>query len=301
MGIELIAIAAVVASGTGLYMAMKGPPNIPPPPAPANAYQYNDDGSVTVQRWDEEKNAYITERDPEPEAGTSDWDAWKVREDKKAAETELRGRIEKQNLEFLDAPPAERVAMYETYQKTFSDAMHKEVDQLYADRYQELLTDLEVKGQTGSTIHKDVLRDLNEIKQSADIDIVQQSIFARESLEQADKQSALTVLDYLDRGSSTEQAERVGEFNLAQRNAEAGTAATAGRYAAQISPALLNWQNQQKTGRTLLDTAGGLAYLYGFKNPGGGGTLSPGGGGGKTAGNYLLNVRGGKYNLATTR
>ena len=70
MAITVIAIAAVVGAGAAIYSASNQPdaPQIPPPPPPAGSEQYDDEGNLlTRQVWRPDKNAYITEYDPEPE------------------------------------------------------------------------------------------------------------------------------------------------------------------------------------------------------------------------------------------
>ena len=158
MGIEyaIIGGAIIGAVGSVATAAMApSPPKIPPPPPPASYYSYDNDGNPAGEQvWDAEKNAYIykpAELTPEQKV-----------------EKEQRDSLRSQMLSNLDAPPADRVAAYDQYAKTFASAMHHDVDKRYQETVDSTREYLHRTGRAGSTAEVDTLGRLREEKSIAE-------------------------------------------------------------------------------------------------------------------------------------
>jgi len=140
MAMTVMAAAAAVSAGVGIMSALNAPsaPTIAPPPPPAGAYEYDEEGNATtIQVWDEEKNAYVTKRYPEPEKESGETEEefnarhqkWEEDKAERAVDTAARNELREKMLANLDQTPEDRIKAYDEYAANMSTAMHKEVDE----------------------------------------------------------------------------------------------------------------------------------------------------------------------------
>jgi len=255
----VMAVAAVFSAGVAMYSAANQPktPNIPPPPPPASYYYYDEEGyPAGEQVWDPEKNAYIYKPPPLTE---------EQKEEKKK-----RQEIRKQMLDNISQTPEDRVKAYEEYAKAFSDAMHKDVDQRYQDVVRSTDESMEARGMTGSKAYADTISQLAQDKQAADVDIANKAVLAKEQLAQADKDYWLRTIAELDAGRRTDYLMQLQQQQAAAQAAAQGTAGLLANYNADSMNQFRKWEAQMEKNRymtnTMLDTASGLAFLYGYYN-----------------------------------
>jgi|GEM_PF-3676013 len=197
---------------------------------------------------------------------------WHERKLQQAQEKAARDNIRKTMLANLNKTPEERLKQYEEYAKTFSEAMHRDVDEQYRKAKQAELESMEARGLTGSRAYVDTLAELERSKREADVDIARQATLAKEDLAQRDKNFWLTVLNQLDSGARADTLTQMQRNYMTQSGARMGNAAVAGRYAGMLNRYNLEWQARQQRAKNLMNTGAGLLYLYGAYNKKGGGT-----------------------------
>lgn len=202
--------------------------------------------------------------------------AWHRRKQRQAREKEARAEIRSRMLANLNKTPEERLKQYEEYARTFSEAMHKDVDEQYRKAKQAELESMEARGLTGSRAYVDTLAELEKSKREADVDIARQATLAKEDLAQRDKNFWLQVLGQLDAGARADTLTSMQRNYMAMSGARMGNAAVAGQYAGLLNRYNLEYQARQQRARNWIDTGAGLLYLYGAYGKGKkGGGASP--------------------------
>ena len=260
----IIAAAAVTSAAVGVGSALIGAsrsaPSIPSPPAPASYYSYSDDGRVTEQVWDASRNAYVTR---------TKWES----EEKKKEYEELQKKykaLREEALARIDQPTAERLEEIRKYGDTVAGSMQKYVDEAYEKTRTGTLEHLEKSGLTGSKAYVDALAKLQEEKLRADADVAEKATLAKESLLKSDRDYWLNVLGQIDAGARADTLAALQQYQMAQRATEAANANLLSTYGLLTNAQLQNWaarqQQLQNLSTTGMNTATGLAFLYGFTN-----------------------------------
>ncbi len=257
-GTAILAGAAIMGGAAVASMATAPKaPDIPPAPPPSSYYSYDESGNPAGEQvWDASKNAYVYKPAP-------------LTEEQKAQRAK-REQMKAQLLSNLGKTPEDRVRAYDEYAKTFSEAMHKDVDKQYAETKQAEEENMNARGLFGSKAYVDSMAKLREEKATTDTDIARQAVLAKENLASTDRQFWLNELNALESQGNTEYAQALEGQRTAQQGANMGTAAVLGSYNASVNPTIDLWktrmaQNASDT-QTLGNTAAGLAFLYGFRN-----------------------------------
>ncbi len=298
MAMTVMAAAAAVSAGVGIMSALNAPsaPTIAPPPPPAGAYEYDEEGNATtIQVWDEEKNAYVTKRYPEPEKESGETEEefnarhqkWEEDKAERAVDTAARNELREKMLANLDQTPEDRIKAYDEYAANMSTAMHKEVDEQYAKRVTNEDEKMAARGMLGSKAYVDTLAELRDEKGELDTDIALKADLAKEELGKADREFWLNTLGQIDAGQRADYLASLQESGLANQKATQATSGLAAMYNIGTNNQLNQWKTETEANRAntamFTDTASGLAFLYGY-NKGGG--LAKTGGRVNTTGNY---------------
>jgi len=257
-----IAAAAVttsmVAVGSTVAAASKSPPSAPPSPPPANYISYLEDGRVTMQVWDASKNAYVTK---------TDWED----PEKKAAfekEQEYREKLKEQTLQYLSLPPEDRLKAYEEYAQTYAKEMRKPLEEQYNRMWNKEIEELEARGMTGSRAYADVMNYLTNERLKMETDIADKAVMAKEQLAQEDRNYWLNVLQAIDYKQNADYLAEMQRAKIASDVTSSLNAKSQAQYDALLNANYHNWalrqQQAQNLGKTMTDTAMGLAFLYGM-------------------------------------
>ncbi len=334
--------------GLGVVNSFRGAPNLPAPPQPASSYQYAKDGSVTVQRWDQEKNAYITEHDPEPTKGSepkfrkepvapdrddekfyfdndesggrrefrpdryrqaleahekdkleydqylknvdsfnnsdAEWQEWKLRDDKTKANTKLRDEMKAKFTGFLNETPEERKAQYKEWSDNYVSTMRDEINPEFTKRAADIEAQNEATGRTGTSFHAQTVKDHQEIVAKTNVAIERQGVGLQQEFEQADRANALNVLGFLESSGNAEVAREQAKVASNQINTAGANTFNLAQQNIATAKSAFDFERRQNQSQQLLDTAGGLAFLYGYNRPGGGSAgITPRSGGGTSS------------------
>lgn len=281
MGLEVLAAAAVVTAGVAVYSATQKPssPSIPEPPAPANATQYNDDGTVTTQVYDKTSNTYTTKTTARDASTLTEEEKANIAQQKveKEARTKLRGELLAKLETDTTTPTAERLKMYDDYATALSDQMHVDADYRFGQIQNKNRANLEATGMTGSKAYADILADEARTKALSDTDIAQKATVAKENLAAQDKQFALndrnvdiSLLANLDNGQNADVARQISQNRAVQDTISNTNASLTGNYLANSNNIMSDYQarlasNAANT-KTMTDTSKGLAFLYGYQS-----------------------------------
>lgn len=293
MATGILAGAAVVSAGLGIFGAVKGSrssaptpqpmpaaPEVAPPPPPASYYSYDEDGNPAgSQVWDAAQNAYIYR----PAALTPEQQ--KLRTEKNNLKTQMLGN--------LNQTPADRVKAYEDYAKAISEGMHRDVDYQFNKSVTAQNEGMASRGMFGSRAYVDAQAELNRTKTLADTDIANKAQLGKENLANQDRNFWLQTLSSLDQDSNAQATIAQGNMRNLQTGAGAATADLLGGYNAFNASRNAQWQTQvdyakslnnnnlerwatgiaqnNNLSNTMQNTASGLAFLYGYKTGGGGG------------------------------
>ena len=278
-----IAGAALVSAAVSVYSATRKPdtPAIPKPPTPSNAKQYNDDGSVTEQTFDEATNTYTTRTVARPESELSAEEKADIAQQKveKEARTKLRGELLAKLEKGVEGPTAERLKMYDDYATALSDQMHVDTDYRFGKIQNKNRENLEATGMTGSKAYADILADEARTKALSDTDIAQKAAISKEALADQDKQFALNdrnvdinLLANLDAGQNADVARQISSNRAVQDTISSTNASLTGSYLGNSNNIMRDYEarlaNNAATTKTMTDTSKGLAYLYGYKTGG---------------------------------
>lgn len=263
------AVAAVVGAGAAVYSAVSAPkpPDIPPPPPPASYYSYDEYGEAAGEQvWDASRNAYVYK--PKP-----------LTEEQKQ-ELAVRQEIRNKNLGDLNKTPEEWEKAADEYAKTFSDAMHTDVDKRYDDRKKNIDEEMEARGLFGSRAYIDKQTELDKEKADIDTDIAQKATLAKEDLTQRRRDVTLRTIAEMDAGKKTDAIIASQNAEAARMGAQLGTASLMGAYNIDTNNTLRRWEAEMERNKNmtnkLSDTASGLAFLYGYNKGGSKGVdLSP--------------------------
>lgn len=249
--------AAVVGAGVSVYAATRSGSDVQTS-MPASYYSYDSDGNLTgSQVWDASKNAYVYTENLT---------------DEQKAENAKIAELKAQILANLNKTPEDRVAAYEEYAQTFSDAMHSEVDEQFEKLKTSSEESLAAKGMLGSKAYVDTMADLDKQKTDMDTEIAQKAILAKEELANTDRTYWLNVLSTLENAENTDAALALQKSQTAAQAATQGTAALTAADQIANSTTLANWESKQNSLNTLssnlTNTSAGLAFLYGYKSGG---------------------------------
>jgi hypothetical protein len=178
-------------------------------------------------------------------------------------------------LKNLDKTPEDRLAAYANYSKTLSEALHYDVDLRYEKAQQATREDMAARGLFGARAYADTMGELATAKSRADVEIAQAAEIGKENLAQQDKSNWLSEFGYYDTSLANKQ-----NYDL---NREASVRAGVGMSASvqnqlfnqDMTASKYNQARQDQYSKSMMDTAGGIAYLYGFKKPGPDTTPSP--------------------------
>lgn len=257
VGTALLGGALISAAG-GVASSMAGGYDSPNAPLPTNVYYYDDDGNLTQsQEWDAEKRGYVVKTH--------------LTEDQKKDKSQVEN-LRSKLFTYLDSTPEDRIKAYEEYAKTYSDALHKDVDTRYEQNKTATAEDMAGKGMLGSRAYVDFMAELNRQKGDADVDIANQANLAKESLEQADREywlSGLNALNnYKNNASVLELQKNAGMSGIASN----ANALAASMYGVNSNNYLRDYEarmgNRANLSNNLTNTASGLAFLYGYNKGG---------------------------------
>jgi hypothetical protein len=271
----LTGVGAVASAGLGIFGAVKGSggstkaPEIAPPPPPANYYTYDEDGNPAgSQVWDAGQNAYIYR----PAPLTPEQQAIKAK--KTALKTEM--------LSNLSQTPADRVKAYAEYADAISKGLHQDADYQFGKMTTAQNEGMAARGLFGSRAYVDAQAELDRNKTLSDTDIANKAELGKENLANQDRQFWLSTLGSLDQDSNAQAVIAQGNMRNLQGGAQAATADLLGAYNDYNVPRMQQWQMNMAANndmsKNMIDTASGLAFLYGYNNRTGGGSGGSGGG-----------------------
>ncbi len=304
-----ILASAGILGGAAIYSASQSPgtPNVGPAPPPANYFSYDEDGNLaSSQVWDEARGGYVSRINPEPEGkptrpkkpwgpflsserinkyndemdaypakleawkeSNPEWQAWKERKDANDRNKQVRGEIKDRMLANLNETPEDRLKAYDDYEKTYSEVLHKNVDEQYAKVKSSDDARLESQGLTGSKAQVDIATGRTGEKLKADVDIAQASNLAKEDLSARDRNYWLNLLQYSDTKASADELAALRKTGQAAQIAAQGTAAKGAQYTAESSNLWSKWAAdvERNTARTNafsgLSSSLGMAAAYG--------------------------------------
>lgn len=213
----------------------------------------------------------------------ADWqkqyDTWQAQQDQQAKDKATINKLRDQYLSNLSQTPEDRLKAYDDYAKAVSDTMHASVDPQFVQDNQQIQENMNARGMTGSRAYVDTMSQFEKDKLASDTNIANYAAQAKESLAQNDRNYWLNALDQIDSGQRADAALTTQQEGQAMQGAQMGTAALVGAYGAQLNANNQRAQGYEALGNTAVNTATGLAYLYGYRNPGSklGGTGSGGG------------------------
>jgi len=248
--------AAVVGGAVSLYSVGQAGKGVSTQTSmPADYYSYDSDGNLTgSQVWDASKNAYVYHEN--------------LTEEQKAEQAKIAS-LKKELLANLSQTPEDRIAAYEEYASTYSDAMHKDTDKQFSKLRTANEESLAAKGMLGSKAYADTMSDLNSEKVSMDEDIARQSTLAKEELANTDRTYWLNALTTLENSENADSAIAMQKSQMAAQVANQGTASLAASDQIKNSSRLATWQGKidslNNLSNNLTNTSAGLAYLYGYK------------------------------------
>ena len=256
---------AAIGGGMGYSMFGGGTQfkDMPSPPSPSNYYVYKEDGTLEYSTtWNASTNSYTTQYGPKtPEE--------KAEEGKRTAlRDELLNRLSGTS---TSTEAKERAKYYSDYAKAFSGQMHSTLDEQFKKSEEARVESLQKQGLFGSKAYADITSEFTKEKARASEDIERQGTLAASTLRQQDITTDIGLLDMLDRGKTTAETLNLQKASASERGASLGNAALYGGYSAQMSLAQNQYLADQARRSQILDTATGLAYLYGLGKFGGGG------------------------------
>jgi len=217
------------------------------------------------------ERAEILQNDPEYQDYLEKHTTWQTRYDAKVADRDLRDSMKQTLLGNLSETPEDRLLAYEEYAKTFSDELHKGVDERFDKQERSRSEDLNRRGMFGSRAYVDTISEIDKNRKEADVDISRQATLAKHDLASRDKAEWLGTLSYLDAGGRADLAQNLNQSSASTQAAIGGTALLQNAKNQNTSNALaLSQLNNQRTAN-ISNTAAGLAFLYGY---GGGGNDS---------------------------
>jgi len=262
VGTILTGVGAVATAGMGIFNSMRGGPSAPdfgPPPAPANYYTYDEEGNLAgSQEWDEGRHAYIYRPAPlTPE---------------QKAEKERRQSLKTQMLANLDKTPADRVQAYTDYAKAISEGLHKDVDYQFEKLNTAKNEELAARGLFGSRAYVDTQKELAKQKTEADIEIANRAELGKENLANQDRNFWLQTLGALDQNTNSQALIAAQNVRNIQTGGQLATQDLLAGYNDYNAPRFQQWQTQiaqsNQNTQNLMNTATGLAFLYGFMRDG---------------------------------
>lgn len=268
MGTMVLAGAAVFSAVAGTGMSLynsfgKSGPDFGAPPAPANYYTYDEDGNLAgSQEWDASRNGYVYRPAPLTPA--------------QKAEKEKRQGLKTQMLSNLDAAPADRVQAYTDYAKAISEGLHKDVDYQFGKLTTAKNEEMTARGLYGSRAYVDTQAELAKQKNESDIEIANRAELGKENLANQDRTFWLNTLSSLDNQANASAMVASNNMRNVQGGSQIATQDLLAGYKNYVEPRFAQWQTEiaQSNANTknLMDTATGLAFLYGYKTGGSGGS-----------------------------
>jgi hypothetical protein len=179
----------------------------------------------------------------------------------------------------LGATPLDRVRAYTDYAKAISESLHRDVDYQHEKNVRATDENMAARGLLGSRAYVDAQAELTRSKTLADTDIANKAELGKENLMNQDRQFWLNTLGSLDseRNASGALASQnwrniMAGSDMATRDLMAGYNTDADR---RMNEWATNLALNRDASRSLMDTASGLAFLYGYKT-GGAGNLAAG-------------------------
>lgn len=261
MGDPITTGAAILAGGSlvgaGVSMLNLNQPSSPTMQKykPTNYIAYDSDGNVLGSySWDSSTNTYT----------------YKARErtEQDKADNQALADLKSTLIKNLSETPEDRLAAYEEYAKTFSDAMHTDVDRQFAKTMTSAEETMNARGMLGSKAYADIVGDLNKSKLDADTEIAQKATLAKETLANTDKTYWANMLNAIESNNRADYLAELQGSSTAASNTSAANAVQAGSTASANSASLSKWQTElqanQALTQNLMDTSTGLAFLYGM-------------------------------------
>lgn len=253
------AIGGLIGGAIGFF----GGPKKKQPPPPPGYVSYDDEGNLAGSMvWEGDKYVY--------RAGQLS-----------QADRQYYDKINKLRMDVLgnlDKTPADREKAYAEYRQRVGDFLQRDVDLKYREDVRGQEETMAARGMFGSRAYADTMGLMSREKRRQDLDVSDKAFFGGEALAQQDFANWMQQLGF------SEDANRFRKnYGLArEQNALAGVGRSqTGSQASWnqgMQGELLQDQQQQQFNDTLLDTSGGLAYLYGLggKKTSSGGGQSPG-------------------------
>lgn len=162
---------------------------------------------------------------------------------------------------------------YDEYARAFTGQLQKHVDERYKETKRATEEELNATGQYGSSAYVDRMTRLDREKLEADTDVGQRAILAKEELRRADQDFSLRTIAELDAGRRSDALIGLERELAATRTANLGSSALMAGYTANQDARLKQWAVEMERSRDIsnkaLDTATGLAFLYGYPKAGG--------------------------------
>ena len=273
---------AIGAIAGGVFGGFFGPDDEKPPPPPGYI-SYDDEGNLAgSMTWDGANYVY--------KAGNLSAKDYNYYEQVKALRDKVLGNLNK--------TPQENLDRYKEYQARVSEALHTDVDRRFEESSRATEESMNARGMFGSRAYADTMGLRSREKLAADRDIANQAFFGAEQLAAADQERWKSTLGMTESIDAARKNYALAREAATQRGT--GLAADTQKLLFQedLATKEYNQQQQDRWSNMLMDTAGGLAYLYGFKSPGTK-TTAPSGGGNFTVSDYFKN-NSGRFSLAPT-
>ena len=235
------------------------PPTFAPPPPPANYVTYDEDGNPAgSQTWNTATNTY--EYRPAPLT------------DEQKQQKAQRESLQTQMLGNLGQTPADRVQAYTDYANTISKNLHQDADYQFGNMTTAQNEGYAARGLMGSRAYVDAQAALDRNKTLSDTSIANQAELGKENLANQDRSFWVNTLGELDNNQNA-------QASIAQNNAR--NIMTGGQMAnqdllsgynsyngANLQNYAMNVAQNNFNTKQYMDTASGLAFLYGYNTPG---------------------------------
>lgn len=191
--------------------------------------------------------------------------AWLKAKGEREAVAAKKANLRNQLLSNLSAPPEHRVKMYDEYASNLSAKMHDEFDERHDKAVQSTEEGMTARGLYGSRAYVDSMTEMSKIKKDADVDISQRSALAREDLMNADRTFWSSLLGQIDSGMRADKALATQTAYGAADIARMGTQINMDAYKTELNNNMNLANLNMQRSNNYMNTASGLAFLYGFK------------------------------------
>lgn len=178
----------------------------------------------------------------------------------------------------LDKTPADREKAYAEYRNRISDYLQRDVDLKYREDVRGQEETMAARGMFGSRAYADTMGLMSREKRRQDLDVADKAYFGGETLAQQDFANWMSQLGFYEDANRFRKNYGLAREQNTMAGVGLGQGASRDYWNQDMQSELLQGQQQEQWNKMLLDTSGGLAYLYGLggKTPTSTGTKSPG-------------------------